>query len=232
MTAGPPNPRIERIERAERRLRTPRSAALAGILFSLLFGVCMLVIGMAFPEGIAESASGDLAAKRDMVLLALALIPFAGIAFLWFIGVVRDLLGEFEDQFFSTVFFGSGLLFLAMTFISAALAGGILGVELRGTISPAAQEALTFGRLVMYQISHNYAVRMAGVFMLSLGTIWYRTGLMPRWLALLTLFVAITLIIVFSQNFTVSLAFPAWVLLISIYILVRNRRSVPAAADA
>ena len=40
------------------------------------------------------------------------LIPFAGIAFLWFIGVLRDRLGEQEDRFFATVFFGSGLLFL------------------------------------------------------------------------------------------------------------------------
>ena len=231
MTAGPSNPRIQRIERAERKLRTPRSAAVAGILFSVLFGVCIFVIGTAFPAGIAETSTGGLAAKRDAVLLALALIPFAGIAFLWFIGVVRDLLGEFEDQFFSTVFFGSGLLFLAMTFVSAAIAGGLLGVELRGSISPAGQEALTFGRLVMYQISHNYAIRMAGVFMLSLGTIWYRTGLMPRWLALLTLVVAITLIIVFNESFSISLIFPGWVLLISIYILLRNRRSETAVAE-
>jgi hypothetical protein len=55
--------------------------------------------------------------------LALYLVPFAGIAFLWFIGVLRDRLGELEDRFFATVFFGSGLLFLAMLFASAAVAG-------------------------------------------------------------------------------------------------------------
>ena len=53
-------------------------------------------------------------------------MPFAGIAFLWFIGVVRDRLGRLEDQFFSTVFFGSGLLFLAMVFVSMAIAGGMV----------------------------------------------------------------------------------------------------------
>ena len=58
--------------------------------------------------------------------LALNLVPFAGIAFLWFIGVLRDRLGEREDRFFATVFLGSGLLFLAMLFISAAVAGGII----------------------------------------------------------------------------------------------------------
>ena len=48
--------------------------------------------------------------------MGLYLVPFAGIAFLWFIGVVRDRIGEREDKFFATVFFGSGLLFVAMLF--------------------------------------------------------------------------------------------------------------------
>ncbi len=56
------------------------------------------------------------------------LLPFAGIAFLWFIGVVRDRIGDHEDRFFATVFFGSGLLFLAMLFASAAVAGGIISM--------------------------------------------------------------------------------------------------------
>lgn len=33
----------------------------------------------------------------------------AGIAFLWFIGVIRDRSGAHEDRFFATVFLGSGL---------------------------------------------------------------------------------------------------------------------------
>ena len=52
---------------------------------------------------------------------SLQLVPFAGIAFLWFIGVVRDQLGDVEDRLFSTVFLGSGLLFLAMLFAGAAV---------------------------------------------------------------------------------------------------------------
>ena len=60
--------------------------------------------------------------------LALNLVPFAGIAFLWFMGVVRDRLGSNEDRFFATVFLGSGLLFLAMLFTSAAIAGGLIGI--------------------------------------------------------------------------------------------------------
>ena len=50
------------------------------------------------------------------------LAPFAGIMFLWFVAVVRDQIGEREDRFFATVFFGSGLLFVALLFAAAAVA--------------------------------------------------------------------------------------------------------------
>ena len=58
--------------------------------------------------------------------MAIGLVPFAGIAFLWFMGVACDLLGHLEDQFFSTVFTGSGLLFLGMVFIWAAIGATIV----------------------------------------------------------------------------------------------------------
>ena len=61
-----------------------------------------------------------------MLSFAILMIPYAGIAFLWFIGVIRDQLGDAEDRLFSTVFLGSGLLFMALTFIAAALASGLL----------------------------------------------------------------------------------------------------------
>ena len=50
----------------------------------------------------------------ETISLALNLLPFARIAFLWLIAVLRDRLGELEDRFFTTVFLGSGLLFVAM----------------------------------------------------------------------------------------------------------------------
>ena len=53
-------------------------------------------------------------------------MPFSGIAFLWFIAVVRHLIGDREDRFFATVFLGSGLLFVAMLFIAAGVGGALL----------------------------------------------------------------------------------------------------------
>ena len=115
------------------------------------------------------------------MVLALNLLPFAGIAFLWFIGVVRDRIGDGEDRFFATVFLGSGLLFVAMLFATGAIAGGLV---VAGGGRPAA-EVWSFGRRVSYTLLTVYAMRMAAVFAISTTTIATRLGLAPRWLTVL-----------------------------------------------
>ena len=108
-------------------LKTPRAAAVAGIIFAVLFTISIVLMRLAIPEELSgTNTAAWLQGNTTTLTLALTLVPFAGIAFLWFIGVVRDRMGALEDQFFSAVFFGSGLLLLAMIFASAAVAGGIL----------------------------------------------------------------------------------------------------------
>ena len=106
-------------------LKTPRSAAIAGIIFSVLYGTSMVLMNISLPHE-PTAFLAWLETDTTTVTLALNLIPYAGIAFLWFIGVIRDLLSDMEDRLFATVFLGSGLLFLALTFIGAALAAGLL----------------------------------------------------------------------------------------------------------
>ena len=156
--------------------------------------------------------------------LALGLLPFAGIAFLWFIGVVRDRLGPLEDQFFTPCFFGSGLLF-GHGFCPAALAGGILATYALEQHRFIDSGMYTLTRAVLYRITNVYAVKMAGVFMISLATIWVRTRLMPRWLALLTYVLALGLLLSITSSLWVTLIFPGWVGVVSGYILVTNLRS-------
>jgi hypothetical protein len=206
------------------KLRTPRAAALAGILFTVLFSSTLVLIRLSIPADPADAGTW-LKERAGTVSLALSLLPFAGIAFLWFIGVVRDRMGHLEDQFFSTVFFGSGLLFLAMTFVSAALAGGVLATYALESNKLIDSGMYTLIRTVMYRITSVYAIRMAGVFMISLATIWVRTRLMPRWLAVLTYALALGLLLTISSSPWVTLIFPAWVCTVSIYILAANLRS-------
>ena len=203
------------------KLKTPRAAALAGILFTVLFSSSYILIRLSIPSNPAD-AGAWLEERGETVSLALSLLPFAGIAFLWFIGVVRDRLGRLEDQFFSTVFFGSGLLFLAMAFISAALAGGIVATYALEHSKFIDSGLYTLIRIVMYRVTNIYAIKMAGVFMISLGTIWVRTGLMPRWLAFLTYALALMLLLIITSSLWVTLVFPAWVGAVSLYILLSN----------
>jgi hypothetical protein len=70
-------------------------------------------------------------------------------------------------------------------------------------------------------ISKTYALRMAAVFMISLATIWLKTGLMPRWLVGVTYVVAVGLLLASDISMWLTLAFPIWVLVVSILLLVR-----------
>jgi hypothetical protein len=190
------------------------------VVFSMLFGASLVLLQTALDPDPSVVIDWD-GPAGGRVRLAMTLMPFAGIAFLWFIGVVRDRLGEFEDRFFSTVSLGSGLLFVAMVFASMSIAGGLLATASADLSAEAEQGVVAFGRAVMLQISNVYALRMGGVFMLSLGTVWLRTGLMPRWLVATTYVLAVALLVIASLNLWVTLLFPAWVLAVSIHVLVR-----------
>jgi len=206
---------------ALRSLTTPRAAAWAGVLFAVLFGTSIILVRTTLPAH--PLAEPDLLTSGSSRLrVAMTLMPLSGLAFLWFVGVVRDRLGAYEDRFLSTVMFGSGLLFLATAFMSMAIAGGILTMTGTGVAHASDAAVIKFGRATMLQVSNVYALRMAGAFMISLGTIWLRTGLMPRWLVGLTYLLALALLVVTTISLWTTLVFPCWVLLVSLLFLLRR----------
>src|SRR6267143_5242711 len=109
----------------QNNLKTPKAAAVAGILFSIMALLAFWLLRISIP---AKTLAPNLwlSDHAKAISFALSLIPFAGIAFLWFIGVLRDRLAQREDRLFATVFLGSGLLFLAMLFSAAAVASAIV----------------------------------------------------------------------------------------------------------
>ena len=203
-----------------RQLTTPRAAAVAGVIFALLFGAVLILIGAKMPERAADSPEW-LNSQGSEIVTARTLMPFAGISFLWFIGVVRDGLGRYEDKFFSSVFICSGVLFLAMMFVSTAVAAGLVESNAGVTDPSARAETIQFGKTVMLAASQTYAVRMAAVFMMSLATIWLRTGLMPRWLVGLSYLAAVSLLVASDISMWITMAFPVWVLMVSGLLLAR-----------
>ncbi len=201
----------------------PRAGAVAGILFAALFGICVVLVRLSVPANSAD-ASAWTESTLNQAMLALRLIPFAGIFFLWFVGVIRDRLGAAEDRLFATVTLGSGLVFLALTLAACAIAGGLLDSLLRGGSQALPQAVYLFARSVTDLAFNTFAVKLASVFMLSLGTLWRSTRVMPRPLTYLTYLLALVMLVAFSQRLWLLLIFPAWVLLVSVYILTTNLR--------
>src|SRR4029077_14378994 len=113
--------------RAGSPLRTPRAASVAAIIFSVLMIVALVLLRISAPDhpGAASQWLTD-SGRRAAVAVALNLVPFAGIAFLWFIGVLRDRIGGREGRLFAAVSLGSGRLFVGMLFVAAAVAGATI----------------------------------------------------------------------------------------------------------
>jgi hypothetical protein len=206
---------------AEPRAATPIAGAIAGILFAVLFSVSVVII-ITTMSALGEDTGDWLKTGAQQFKFAVSLVPFAGLFFLWFIAVARQRLGHFEDQFFATVFLGSGLLFLAMVFAAAASAGAIVASFAKNPSGLVGSSTYLYARFMVAQVFNVYALRMAAVFQISQATLWMRTGVMPKWMALITYGVALVLLFVVSQSTWIILIFPAWVLLVSTYILVQH----------
>ena len=217
--------------KVERRAATPLAGAIAGILFAVTFGVSVMIMTTSMAD-LSHDTGAWLETGAGAFKFAVGLVPFAGLFFLWFIAVARERLGRFEDQFFATVFLGSGLLFLAMIFAAAASAGALVATYAKDPTGFAASNTYLYARHMVAQIFSVYALRMAAIFLISQATLWLRTGVMPRWMALITYPVALVLLFIFTQASWVILVFPAWVFLVSAYILVTHLAGGrPAALD-
>ena len=213
------------------RLTAPKAAAIAGIVFSGLFITSLVLFLVVLPTTLDTVTAFE--AHRQTLTVGLNLIPFAGIAFLWFMGVVRDRLGSSEDQFFSTVFLGSGLLFIAMLFTGTAVIGSLLTLYANEPNPQISASYYAIGTVFAREIMINYAIRVAGVFMISTATLFLRTGVLPRWLSFLGYGLALVMLFrvgSIDRLGWVVLFLPLWILLISVYVLIDNYRRKAKAA--
>ena len=205
-------------------LRAPGAAAVAGIVFSLFLIAALVLLRLSVPaDPRVPGAWLTDPGRRAAVAIALNLIPFAGIAFLWFIGVIRDRVGQREDRFFATVFLGSGLLFVGMLFVAAAVSGGLLAAASRSS-GPPGTDTVALGRDVTGLLVNVYSMRMAAVFTLTTVTIARRTEIVSRWLTVAGIVAALVLLVGIGLSAWVELLFPAWILALSIDILASGRK--------
>lgn len=196
-------------------LRALRAAGVAGLAFAVLLTTSLVLLRA---NRVPEAASGTVPDISNATLIALYLIPFAGITFVWFLAVLRRRIGRAEDQFFSTVFLATGLLFVALLFAAGATAVAAT-VEARKAVAGTDPTAFEFGRALAEALFYGFAIKMAAAFMLVSSGIGRRTGAFPRWLVAAGILAGLAML--FSVGFIEPLAiiFPIWVAIVSIILL-------------
>jgi hypothetical protein len=217
-----PEPRLPKLRRS---MRSVEAAAIAGIVFSVLFVTALLVMSRApgFDASLTEiRVFYDDPEAVHSVVVGIQLVPIAVIALVWFIAVIRRRIGDREDKLFSTVFMGGGLLFGALVLVGAATAGApALVTELTGR-PPDPETAILF-RGVGSALLAIQGPRIGSLFIFSASTLGLRTGAFPRWLSLLGYVLGLSLLIPLPFIDAGRFAFPAWVGMASLTLLIRVR---------
>ena len=238
---GPPSPAsdaaVAAVIQTSNDLRAPWAAGVAGILFAVLFTLALVLLRTQPLLTAGDEGVRDIFAAGGTTLAAIGGLycaPFAGIAFLWFIAVVRDQIGEREDRFFATVFLGSGLIFVTLVLVASAVATSLLvSVNYLGQPPPTSAD-VAHARALAYTLLFVFATRVGAVFMITTATISLRIGAFPRVLAFAGYAVAAALLIGVGFFDWIILVLPLWVAVLSGYVLrrERSRRRAPAAAPA
>ncbi|MGB8020588.1 MAG: hypothetical protein WCF04_05125 [Candidatus Nanopelagicales bacterium] len=204
-----------------KELRTPTAAAVAGLVFSGILIAVLVLLHTSVPTGQAVPGWVNDPGRRRAVRIATSLIPFAGISFLWFIGVIRTRIGAREDKLFATVFLGSGLLFVGLLFTSSAFLGTVLVLFDQGMGVGA--ESMVSLQVLTRELMGTFGTRMAAVFTISVSSVGMRTRVLPRWLVVVGFMAGLALLLSPPLTRWAQLVFPAWVLLVSLQILSAGR---------
>lgn len=207
--------------------RMARASGVAGLAFAILFTVALVLLRTGEPPSDPAEFDAWLNGHRDSIALGTYLVPFAGIAFIWFVAAVRRRIGEAEGLFFSSVFLLSAVLFVGTLFVSGAAAGVITLPSDRDTeqLRALAMTGWALGHAMFF----GFTVKMAGMFMLVSASIGRSGRALPPWLLLLSVLLGIGLLVgnIFLEP--IALVFPAWVALASAVLLQLDRQRAAAA---
>ena len=205
------------------RDRWQRWSPLAGVAFAILvlaaLGVSLSGPGDT-PAEVADWYADD--SNRGAAFFVFFLLVGAALVFLWFLAALRGVLvrAEGDPARWTALAFGAGVASATLLLASASL-----------YVTPAVtagQDAFPFDPSTANALENaGYALLLCSTMsgaLVALGTsiVAHRTGLLPRWLSLAGFLVAAALLLAF-------LYFPlfvwvAWVLAVSIVLLVRTAR--------
>ncbi|HEY7030398.1 MAG TPA: hypothetical protein VH482_03675 [Thermomicrobiales bacterium] len=204
-----------------------------GIAYSVLFLLAAWLMSSvpgarASDQEIADFYnSGD---KRRVILVGLYLMPFAGIAFIWFIVALRMWISfsvRRENALLSNIQLVSGIIFVTLFFASAA-ANSVLAASMEFSDAPVdpvvAREFPQFGNSLLFV----FGMRMGAMFVFTTSNIGRAAGTLPRWFTYLGFAVGLFMLLSASFQPWFVLVFPIWLLILSGFLLYRARQ-IPAS---
>jgi len=210
--------------------KAARIAAVSGFVFAALFVAALVLIHRAPNLGDPDQTyAAFYAGGGDEILVAvgLYLVPYAGIAFLWHMTAIRNVLDTLTPSP-SAMAHGlnllAGAIFVTLMFAGTAAVGAVaFGVYFghAPVEDPAVARALT---AVGYGLVFIFAVRGAGMFALTTTTLLRNAGVLPKIPSVIAYLLAIFLLVAVTNSPIAVLVFPAWVVLISVFLL-RHRPS-------
>ncbi len=224
-------------EEAEQGRSLRRAAYLTiglGVAFSLLYFLSYFLLQQTpGPEAtdaeiIAFYGAGG---QRRLILIGLYVMPFAGIAYLWFIVALRMWIANSVrriNPLLSNVQLVSGVVFIGLLFTAAAAsAATAASMEyVQGVVDPMFARQLP---LLSSTILLVFAMRMAAMFVFTTSNIGRATGLLPRWFIYLGFVVGLFLLLSATFNKLLALVFPLWVLCLCAIMFLRAREIPPEA---
>jgi hypothetical protein len=213
------------LQRGGRHIRSLEAAAVAGGIYAVLavVGLSLLSRYPSLNQTDAEiTAWFDDSANQSSLIVGLNLIALSSIAFLWFVAVIRRRLGDLEDRFFGTVFFGSAIVYVAIWLAGAAVLAGpaVANTTLdSGSVSEAsASLAAGIGAALLLVV----APRVQAVFVLTTSTLILRSRVLPSWLAIVGYVIAVGMFVFPLVAEPLGLGFPTWVFVVSLVIFLHQ----------
>jgi hypothetical protein len=226
-----------RLARARGLQNAARFTAIAGIAYSLLFITSFWLLTNIPRSGSTDQEIVDYYGSDEgnvVTLVALYLMPFSGIAFLWFIVSLRMWVSTRVDRrvnaLFSNIQLVSGIVFLALFFCAAAaLSVAAVANDISDSaIDPEiAREFPKFGGSLLFV----FAARMGAMFVFSTTNIGRATTILPTWFVIVGILVGLIMLLSASFNRALILVFPVWVLVLCLIILLHARQAARASAE-
>ncbi len=207
--------------------------AALGILHALLFMAAAMLLkwqtpGLKASDEELISFYNDPNERRVVIIAGLYLLPFAGIAFIWFFISLRTWISASApriDVILSNVQLVSGIIYTTLVLAAgASMSVTALTIESSNVdIDPLlARQFPQFGTSLLLV----FAMRMAAMFVLTTTNLGRLSGILPRWFVVAGFVVAVVLLLTASLNSWLILVFPAWIL-IACVILIDRARKIP-----